>query len=53
MIREEKEIYQQIYEANNYIIQGNSKYPGLTYEDGVKFALEWVLGDNNIKPMED
>lgn len=35
MIREEEEIYQQIYEANNYILQGKSKYPGLTNDEKI------------------
>lgn len=30
-----------------------SKYPGMSYEQGVKAALEWVTGITDTKPMED
>lgn len=29
----------------------NGKYPGMTYEEGITAALEWVLGYD--KPLED
>lgn len=32
---------------------GESKYPGMTYEQGVRAALEWVTGDTDDNPMED
>lgn len=30
-----------------------SKFPGMTYEQGVAAALEWALGETNTNPMED
>lgn len=32
--------------------KGRSKFPGMSYEQGVKAALEWVLGEGP-QPMED
>lgn len=32
--------------------EGASKWPGMTYEQGVKAALEWVQG-YGANPMED
>jgi len=26
---------------------------GMTYEQGVKYALQWILGDEEEKPLED
>lgn len=28
-----------------------SKYPGMSYEEGLRDALEWVLGDAEEKPL--
>lgn len=32
---------------------GASKWPGMSYEQGVSNALRWVLGDEETAPMED
>ncbi len=40
---EEKQIEEQIGIANDLINDGESKYPSMTYEEGVKYALEWIL----------
>jgi len=29
-----------------------SAYPGMSYEDGVKYAIDWVRGDGD-NPFED
>lgn len=31
---------------------GETLYPGMTYEEGVKTALEWVMGDIEDHPTE-
>lgn len=36
-------------EAEN---DGHSKYPGMSYEQGVKYAIEWMTGDGP-HPLED
>lgn len=33
--------------------KGGSKWPGMTYEQGVNAALDWVVGDNEENPMPD
>lgn len=30
-----------------------SKFPGMSYEEGVKYALEWVLGISDVHPLQD
>lgn len=40
---EEKQIEEQLDIATDLINNGESKYPSMTYEDGVKYALEWIL----------
>ncbi len=29
-----------------------TNYPGMTYAEGVRAALEWILGDADEPPME-
>lgn len=33
--------------------EGPSRYPGMTYEQGVDETLRWVLGFSDVSPMED
>lgn len=33
--------------------EGGSKYPGMTYEEGVASAINWLLGDCEFNPMKD
>lgn len=30
-----------------------SRYPGMTYEEGVRDALDWVLDESMPSPLED
>jgi hypothetical protein len=34
-------------------IEDGSKYPGMSYEEGIRAALEWVTGDVDEHPMEE
>lgn len=46
-MKTEKEIYDQIdlsYEKD---------FSGMSYSEGVRAALEWILGDDAPHPMED
>jgi hypothetical protein len=52
VVRTTEEIEDQIELAVEGIEHG-SKFRGMSYEDGVKYALEWVTGQSDDKPMED
>lgn len=30
-----------------------SKYPGMSYEDGILTTIDWLLGETDEKPMEE
>ena len=32
---------------------GTTKFPGMTYEQGLKDAIEWLCGDSNCYPLDD
>lgn len=49
----ETEILEELSQADDVLDSGESKFFGMTYEEGVKAALEWVLGYTNDRPMED
>ncbi len=34
-------------------IKGVSKWPGMTYEDGVSEAIHWIIGQTEDDPMQD
>lgn len=48
--RTEDAIESQIVAANH---GGSPKYPGMSYEDGVRDALAWVIGESDDEPMAD
>ncbi|QDP52301.1 MAG: hypothetical protein Unbinned4162contig1001_1 [Prokaryotic dsDNA virus sp.] len=52
MLVTESEITETMDKASDVANEGGSQYPGMTYEEGVRDALSWVLsGEEN--PMED
>lgn len=32
---------------------GRSKFPGMSYEQGVEAAIRWLIGDDDSNPMDD
>ena len=46
-----KEVYEQIDKAQQ-VIESGEGYHGMSYEEGVKAALEWVIGDIDEEPIE-
>lgn len=49
----EAEIDEQLDLAADAADEGASKWPGMTYEQGVDAALRWATGQSDEKPMED
>jgi hypothetical protein len=47
------EIDEQTVRAMEQTSRGGSKYPGMTYEEGVLAALDWICGFAEEPPMED
>ena len=47
-----EEMYEQMDIASERQESGEG-FGGMSYEDGVKAALEWASGDSDVKPMED
>jgi len=43
----------QIQEALEQIDRGGSRFPGMSYEEGVVNALRWALGDNDEIPYTE
>lgn len=48
---DERQIKDQLGEALS--TEFESRFPGMTYEMGVSAALQWVLGETPVPPMED
>lgn len=49
MLRSQKEIDEQIDLASDG--EFDSKYSGMTYEQGVLAAIDWILGKEDEPPM--
>lgn len=52
-MRSQREIDEQLNLAADQTMEGSTKFPSMTYEDGVEYALRWVTGQSNDAPMED
>ena len=48
----QKQIDDALNKASEGIDEG-TKWPGMSYEEGVKAGIEWVLGYNDDDPMSD
>ena len=52
-MRSEREIENEVNAAADVIAQGESRVPGMSYEEGVDAALRWALGWQDERPMSD
>ena len=52
-VEQENIIHEVLNWASESEDNGESKFPEMSYEQGVKAALEWVLGYTDIAPDED
>lgn len=48
----DNEIQEELDKAVEHTSRGQAQWPGMSYEQGVQNALEWVLGDIDDKPMD-
>jgi len=46
-----KEIAEQLNLAYEQIDEGSTKYPGMTYEEGVRDIIDWMQGDSDTPPL--
>jgi hypothetical protein len=51
--RTPQEVRDMQNDAEDWIAQGETDVSGMTYEEGVSYALRWVLGDSDDKPIEN
>lgn len=49
--RTDQEIYDLLDECSEAENNGNSQYPGMSYEQGIKAGIEWVTGNVNEHPL--
>lgn len=47
MEKTRREIEEVISNVVGQMAEGGSRYPGMSYEEGVDEALRWALGDND------
>lgn len=51
--RSTEEIDNVVNDAWDSINEGSSRYPGMSYEEGVRAALDWVTGETDENPFEE
>ena len=51
--REDKEIDELLNACANSEAEGRSKFPGMTYEQGIQAAIRWMTDKEEINPLED
>jgi hypothetical protein len=51
--RTDSEIDNLLNSANAWEEHGGSSVPGMSYEQGVKAGIEWLLGNSNEYPIEE
>lgn len=49
----DEQIQDQIAEAEESVMEGNSQWPGMSYEEGVSAALRWAIGESQDRPMDE
>ncbi len=52
-MRDQNEIDEQMNRTIESIDEGGSRWPGMSYEQGVEAALRWVCEETDDVPMEE
>lgn len=52
IVRSQPEIDDQLNKISESTDAGSSKYPGMTYEEGLRDMYDWLVGHTDDKPME-
>ena len=52
ILRSEQEVDNVHNEALNAMDKG-TKFPGMSYEEGIDAAIRWMRGDTEVHPMAD
>lgn len=52
-MRSQQEIYGQIDAASDAVFGESGGNFGMTYEEGVYYALRWVIGEEESAPMSE
>ena len=51
--RDETSIDDLLQECSDNESKGTSKFSGMTYEQGIIAAIDWLVGTVDANPMED
>lgn len=51
--KSQKEIDDLTDKCDEFISKGASKFPAMSYEEGIRNAIDWITGDSDDNPMED
>lgn len=49
--RSDEEIDKQLNLANELVDEGRTQYKGMTYEEGVRDAINWLMGTQDDVPI--
>jgi hypothetical protein len=53
LARTDSEIDDQLNKTAEAVDDGSTKWPGMSYEQGVENAIRWITGQSDDVPMED
>lgn len=49
----EEDVNEVLNQCSEAADSGRSKFPGMSYEQGVEAAIRWMQGDDDTSPMAD
>lgn len=53
IVRSEQEVWDLLNQCADAENTGISNYPGMSYEQGIKAAIEWITGDVKDHPINE
>ena len=53
IVRDDSEIEDLIARCVEAIEHGGSQFPGMSYEDGITYAVNWLIDKDQPHPLED
>ena len=53
IVRSEQEINELLNQCAEAEEMCTTKFSGMTYEQGIKEGIEWLIGDTDCNPLDD
>ena len=53
MVRTREQVDELLQRCGDAEFEGSTKFPGMSYEQGVLYGLSWMIHDEDVDPIKE